>query len=392
MGRAPCCEKVGLKKGRWTAEEDEILAKYIQANGEGSWRSLPKNAGLLRCGKSCRLRWINYLRADLKRGNISAEEENTIVKLHASFGNRWSLIASHLPGRTDNEIKNYWNSHLSRKIYCFSRVATTKTQPGAGVMSTPKVAPIPPKRKGGKTSRWAMKKNRNYTQNDTQRPKQSLTQQKSEVAVPPPPTPSIESEGFSNAVADFMVLDADVARVGEPRREELEVNRKCEKSLDGVEESTNDDILGLCQWESINEGGGALGLSDMLESCLGETSGVWNITEERESNDVVGAVGGENERRGDDTCGNKMASSESSVNGESGEWYSRSSTALGLDEPWDWESVIEFNNAESEAYKWEHQEKLLSWLWEDDDWESDSKKLGETDPLIQNDMVAWFLS
>lgn len=45
MGRAPCCEKVGLKKGRWTAEEDEILTKYILANGEGSWRSLPKNAG-----------------------------------------------------------------------------------------------------------------------------------------------------------------------------------------------------------------------------------------------------------------------------------------------------------------------------------------------------------
>ncbi|KAK7392257.1 hypothetical protein VNO78_20689 [Psophocarpus tetragonolobus] len=91
---APCCEKVGLKRGRWTAEEDELLAKYIQANGEGQWRSLPKNAGLLRCGKSCRLRWINYLRADLKRGNISAEEENTIVKLHASFGNRLVLPAS----------------------------------------------------------------------------------------------------------------------------------------------------------------------------------------------------------------------------------------------------------------------------------------------------------
>ncbi|MCL7047819.1 hypothetical protein MKW94_021484 [Papaver nudicaule] len=88
MGRAPCCEKVGLKRGRWTAEEDAILTNYIQAYGEGSWRSLPKNAGLLRCGKSCRLRWINYLRADLKRGNISTQEEDMIIKLHSTLGNK----------------------------------------------------------------------------------------------------------------------------------------------------------------------------------------------------------------------------------------------------------------------------------------------------------------
>nr|URY18983.1 MYB protein [Zanthoxylum bungeanum] len=116
MGRAPCCEKVGLKKGKWTAKEDEILTKYIQANGEGSWRLLPQKAGLLRCGKSCRLRWVNYLRSDLKRGNITTEEEEIIIKLHVSFGKRWSLIASHLPGRTDNELKNHWNTYMSKKI------------------------------------------------------------------------------------------------------------------------------------------------------------------------------------------------------------------------------------------------------------------------------------
>ncbi|KAL6497910.1 hypothetical protein OROHE_026756 [Orobanche hederae] len=116
MGRSPCCEKAHTNKGAWTKEEDDRLIAYIRAHGEGCWRSLPKAAGLLRCGKSCRLRWINYLRPDLKRGNFTDEEDEIIIKLHSLLGNKWSLIAGKLPGRTDNEIKNYWNTHIRRKL------------------------------------------------------------------------------------------------------------------------------------------------------------------------------------------------------------------------------------------------------------------------------------
>ncbi|KAJ0960041.1 hypothetical protein J5N97_000156 [Dioscorea zingiberensis] len=116
MGRKPCCSRDGLRRGAWTQEEDKILSSYIKAHGEGRWRSLPSRAGLKRCGKSCRLRWLNYLRPDIKRGNISQEEDDLIIRLHKLLGNRWSLIAGRLPGRTDNEIKNYWNTHLSKTI------------------------------------------------------------------------------------------------------------------------------------------------------------------------------------------------------------------------------------------------------------------------------------
>ncbi|GAB4838021.1 hypothetical protein Ancab_027548 [Ancistrocladus abbreviatus] len=116
MGRRPCCAKEGLNRGAWTAIEDQILIDYIKTHGEGSWRNLPKRAGLKRCGKSCRLRWLNYLRPDIKRGNITDDEEDLIIRLHKLLGNRWSLIAGRLPGRTDNEIKNYWNTNLRKKV------------------------------------------------------------------------------------------------------------------------------------------------------------------------------------------------------------------------------------------------------------------------------------
>ncbi|XP_023764400.1 transcription factor MYB17 isoform X2 [Lactuca sativa] len=116
MVRAPCCEKIGLKRGPWAQEEDDLLIDYINKNGHGSWRSLPKLAGLLRCGKSCRLRWTNYLRPDIKRGPFTLEEEKLVIQLHAILGNRWAAIAAQLPGRTDNEIKNLWNTHLRKRL------------------------------------------------------------------------------------------------------------------------------------------------------------------------------------------------------------------------------------------------------------------------------------
>ncbi|XP_052187282.1 transcription factor GAMYB-like isoform X2 [Diospyros lotus] len=103
-----------LKKGPWTAAEDAILVDYVKRHGEGNWNAVQKNTGLARCGKSCRLRWTNHLRPDLKKGAITKEEERRIVELHAKMGNKWARISAELPGRTDNEIKNYWNTRIKR--------------------------------------------------------------------------------------------------------------------------------------------------------------------------------------------------------------------------------------------------------------------------------------
>ncbi|KAL6841744.1 hypothetical protein ACP4OV_028256 [Aristida adscensionis] len=116
MARRTGGPKKKLSRGLWSPEEDEKLMNHIAKYGHGCWSSVPKLAGLERCGKSCRLRWINYLRPDLKRGAFSQEEEDLIIHLHSMLGNKWSQIAAQLPGRTDNEVKNFWNSYIKKKL------------------------------------------------------------------------------------------------------------------------------------------------------------------------------------------------------------------------------------------------------------------------------------
>ncbi|RHN75554.1 putative transcription factor MYB-HB-like family [Medicago truncatula] len=107
--------RTGMKKGPWTPHEDMILTEYVNKHGEGNWNFVQKNSGLLRCGKSCRLRWANHLRPNLKKGSFSEEEEKIIIELHAKLGNKWARMATQLPGRTDNEIKNFWNTRMKRR-------------------------------------------------------------------------------------------------------------------------------------------------------------------------------------------------------------------------------------------------------------------------------------
>nr|QSD99747.1 MYB family transcription factor [Melilotus albus] len=109
MVRAPFYDKNGVKKGAWSRDEDSRLSDYIQKHGHSNWRQLPKLVWI-----SCRLRWLNYLKPNLKHGNYTSEEEETIIKLHHQLGNKWSLIAENLTGRTDHEIKNYWHSYLKK--------------------------------------------------------------------------------------------------------------------------------------------------------------------------------------------------------------------------------------------------------------------------------------
>ncbi|KAJ6710780.1 TRANSCRIPTION FACTOR MYB33-RELATED [Salix koriyanagi] len=133
-GRAPPPKGAnqGLKKGPWTVAEDAILIEYVKKHGEGNWNSVQKNCGLMRCGKSCRLRWANHLRPNLKKGSFTPEEEQIIIELHAKHGNKWARMASqnHL-----SPLEFYPNPTHQLKLF-----ANTNSNDGCLPLSFPPVS------------------------------------------------------------------------------------------------------------------------------------------------------------------------------------------------------------------------------------------------------------
>ncbi|KAL4297170.1 hypothetical protein GQ457_12G028980 [Hibiscus cannabinus] len=130
-------EQDEIRKGPWTEQEDLILNNFVHLFGDRRWDFIAKVSGLNRTGKSCRLRWVNYLHPGLIRGKMTPQEERLVLELHAKWGNRWSRIARKLPGRTDNQIKNYWRTHMRKKAQQKKKAMSPSSSSSSNSHSSP---------------------------------------------------------------------------------------------------------------------------------------------------------------------------------------------------------------------------------------------------------------
>ncbi|KAI3506554.1 hypothetical protein L1887_21113 [Cichorium endivia] len=320
---------------------------------------------LLRCGKSCRLRWINYLRSDVRRGNISKEEEDVITRLHASLGNRWSLIAAHLPGRTDNEIKNYWNSHLSRKIIPSRRLPTSLPMRIASDIPSH----TSNKRKG-RTSRSSMKINK------TGRSSSSTINANNDKVVPPATSSEGQREQTIKQQTEFVNGEIPIQPLTLPTDKESEVSvDACATSY--YQYSHDEQIMDY--WREDRErhqsGGEMVDMDGMLSfnefmdgAVLMEPNGVLSTEEETEKDEVLMDVAIEEERRNKieamGVTGGTEANKTESIGSEKVEVGGTSSSTDSCNTgDWDWN--WEFDHEEGiVGFGGEDEDNILSWPWE----------------------------